>query len=460
LIANFLPNQETHITLDLRVHSHTSKPFDILSIMRLLFPTAYALALCVSTVLGHSWVEVFQEIDPASGNYTGNTGYIRHVFPRGVGFSDKSMLNQIPPPAAGVGPRVRPTDMICSQSQSTPYQSPGFPQLTVQAGALVASRYLENGHVTLPQNSPNKPVGSGLVYIYATTNSQPLPFLEVAKWTPNNTLAEGRLLAINNFDDGRCYQINGGAISTARQAAFPNPVPNAPTSKDELWCETDFQVPKDAAAGQLSIYWVWQWPTLPSGSNAGKDETYTSCADFNIVTSASTVKAAAAADTNTLADPMKLAVASFKNRAVNTTFPTVKSYYGPSNPNGAAGPAAVGSSPASVPSVPAAAPPAAPPAASSLSAPPYVPSGAPPAYTSAVVPAPATVTQTITEIITVPATQCIGKAPTAWPPWLPSNKKMLTITETQMVTITDDVVATAAPQRARHRHRRHMGERF
>ena len=34
----------------------------------------------------------------------------------------------------------------------------------------------------------------------------------------------GSLLAAQNFNDGRCYQINSRNISIARQQEFPNPV--------------------------------------------------------------------------------------------------------------------------------------------------------------------------------------------------------------------------------------------
>jgi hypothetical protein len=104
------------------------------------------------------------------------------------------------------------------------------------------------------------------VYIYGTTNAAAGHTLaDVASWTPTTPLSQGRLLAINNFDDGRCYQISNSPDFAVRKAAYPDPIPGQPASQHELWCETNFQVPSDAPAGSsMALYWVWQWPTLPN----------------------------------------------------------------------------------------------------------------------------------------------------------------------------------------------------
>ena len=55
----------------------------------------------------------------------------------------------------------------------------------------------------------------------------------------------GRLIAAQNFDDDRCYQINTGNISLTRQRKFPDPVEGQPESVHEQWCETDIAIPTD-----------------------------------------------------------------------------------------------------------------------------------------------------------------------------------------------------------------------
>jgi hypothetical protein len=59
-------------------------------------------------------------------------------------------------------------------------------------------------------------------------------------WTMDGTGGDerGSLLTAQNFDDGRCYQINGGNISVARQEEYPDPTPSQPRSINEQWCES------------------------------------------------------------------------------------------------------------------------------------------------------------------------------------------------------------------------------
>jgi hypothetical protein len=153
----------------------------------------------------------------------------------------------------------------------------------------VAIKYLENGHVTFPGTQPGKPSGAGVVRVFGTNqpNTQEL-LIEVLKWTTDGSGDDGRgrLLTVQNFDDGRCYQINDSEISVLRQREFPNPVSGIPGSSHEQCCVTDIMVPEDVPAGSLyTIYWVWQWPTKAGvpGPPHGKDEYYTTCSDLVVV---------------------------------------------------------------------------------------------------------------------------------------------------------------------------------
>lgn len=134
---------------------------------------------------------------------------------------------------------------------------------------------------------------SGTTYVFGTTQpSDAEKIVDVLAWNRNGSAGDGRgkLLAANNYDDGRCHQINSGNMSQARQLAFPNPVPGQPGTNVELWCETDVFLPSDLVPGSTyTAYWVWDWKTEPglaSGVVAGKDEYYTTCMDFDVVSEA------------------------------------------------------------------------------------------------------------------------------------------------------------------------------
>ena len=292
-------------------------------------------ALLASQAIAHSWIEQMNVID-AQGNYTGLPGYPRGYVDRASpGFSDSMMTYLLPPDSAG-RTRVNASDLLCMSTQRTANNNTqSFPSLFAQPGDYVAMKYLENGHVTLPQNQLGKPGSAGLVYVYATTTPIANETLtNVLSWTTNNTLDRGRLLSIQNFDDGRCYQINSGSISVARQKEFPDPVPGQPGSVHEQWCETDVQVPTDAQAGSLTVYWVWQWPTMPNVDPSlpdGKDEIYTTCSDFHIVTN-STINEVDPSEVQLLVqDPQMQANKNYTIRAANQTIPTNAMFLGPGN---------------------------------------------------------------------------------------------------------------------------------
>jgi len=296
------------------------------------------LATFVTSAAAHTWIEQMSVIG-SDGNYTGNAGYPRGYVERATpGFTDDDMTYLLPPDSAG-RIRVDSSDLVCMPTQrKANSNSANFPSLVVQPGDYVAMKYLENGHVTLPNNQVGKPGSGGLAYVYATTSpKENQTLLDVLSWTTNNSLSTGRLLTIQNFDDGRCYQINSGPISTARQKEFPNPIPGQPGTVHEQWCETDIQVPEDVQGGSLTVYWVWQWPTLPNmdpGIPDGKDETYTTCADFHISTNSSKITATNTHESGLIVqDPQMQANKQHSVRAANQTLPINQMFLGPGNIN-------------------------------------------------------------------------------------------------------------------------------
>jgi hypothetical protein len=243
----------------------------------------------------HTWIEQMMVIAP-NGTLVGDPGFARgNVLRDSAGFSDPTMVNLIPPDGRPIN-EIDPTDLMCKSTQTTQTQTDGSPRLQAAAGSGIALRYQENGHVTLPQNQPGKPTNRGTVYVYGTTQpSSDDAFLAIHRvWNADGTGGDGRgvLLSTQNFDDGQCYQVNGGTISEQRQQTYAHPADTLMGS--DLWCQQDIQIPSTAPSGQpYTLYWVWDWPTLPgtSGFPDGKQEIYTTCMDVDIVDGAETLSA-------------------------------------------------------------------------------------------------------------------------------------------------------------------------
>ncbi|KAF2861586.1 hypothetical protein K470DRAFT_214695, partial [Piedraia hortae CBS 480.64] len=238
---------------------------------------------------GHSWIEEYQVIGP-DGNYIGDRGFSRgYVGRTDPQFNGEAVKYQLPALDSGRN-RINSDDLLCHPSQRTSnYANPNYPKLKVRPGDFVAMKYLENGHVTLPWGQLGKPKASGTVFVYGTTKpSQQEKIADVLQWTRDGHGGNGKgfLMSAQNYDDGRCHQLNCGNISLTRQVLFPDHAPGQATTSLEQWCESDVQIPTSQPAGTLTTYWVWQWPTEPNADCTfpdGKDEYYTTCADFDVV---------------------------------------------------------------------------------------------------------------------------------------------------------------------------------
>jgi hypothetical protein len=258
------------------------------SIMMLVIILAVFFALYAPTV-AHSWIEELTVIAP-NGTFIGTPGYPRGNYLRSTaGYSDTTMTYLIPPSSRANVTQILPTDKMCKDTQQEAKQSDGSPRLQANAGAAIALRFQENGHVTLPQNQPGKPANRGFVYVYGTTQPKTGEnFLDVhGTWNADGTGGDGRgvLLSKQNFDDGRCYQVNSGKISETRQAKYTHTASQLMGA--DLWCQQDIQLPSNAPSGKpYTLYWVWDWPTAagvdPTYPN-GKAETYTTCMDVDVV---------------------------------------------------------------------------------------------------------------------------------------------------------------------------------
>ncbi len=197
------------------------------------------------------------------------------------------MVNLVPPNGRPNGPQILPADKICRDTQLTPNVTEGSPRLVTTSGSMITLLYQENGHVTLPETPAGKPANRGTIYIYGTADSRPddtlLAIHKIWNLAGDGGDRRGRLVATQNFDDGRCYQINSGTISKQRQVQFSH-VPDKIMSAD-LWCQNKIIIPQDAPVDRLyTLYWVWDWPTIAgtSGLPNGKAEIYTTCIDVSL----------------------------------------------------------------------------------------------------------------------------------------------------------------------------------
>ncbi|KAI9037947.1 uncharacterized protein KD926_011470 [Aspergillus affinis] len=249
------------------------------------------LLLLAVTSSAHTWVEQLMVIAP-NGTFIGSPGYPRGNVPRTApNFNDGTMTHILT--STGASNTTVKGDM-CMNSQKKQVQSPGNPRLQAAAGDPVALRYQENGHVTLPETQAGKPKNRGTVYVYGTTNPKDNDQLEAIHkvWNKDGSGGDKRgvLLSTQDFDDGQCYQINGGAISKERQNHFPHQADQLMGA--DLWCQQDIKLPQNLPSDKpYTLYWVWDWPTaqgVDPSLPAGKQEIYTTCMDVDVVSKPNT----------------------------------------------------------------------------------------------------------------------------------------------------------------------------
>ncbi|ORX97801.1 hypothetical protein BCR34DRAFT_160015 [Clohesyomyces aquaticus] len=298
----------------------------------------------ITAVNGHTWIEQLRNIDK-DGKYSGEYGYPRgYVAKTDPGYNSETDMNYQLPTEQQQPPFIDATNLLCHPNQRKPTQSKDkYPRLQAVPGGFMALRYMENGHVTLadPNGNIGRPEKGGTIYVYGTT--QPLEdekLVDVLQWKQDGSGGDKRgvLLATNNFDDGRCYEISDFALAKERMAEFPNyamgqaPRANATGQKGNfpLFCESNVALPKDAATGKpYTLYWVWQWPVAPGATPIfpkGKDQYYTTCMDVDVV---DTIKQDAQAKFPLVQqDATSLAVSDFASRTAILT-DAVKGELGP-----------------------------------------------------------------------------------------------------------------------------------
>ncbi|EON68471.1 hypothetical protein W97_07681 [Coniosporium apollinis CBS 100218] len=288
------------------------------------------LGLLAGQAVGHTWLEQLVAIDDR-GNYVGDYGYPRGYHARTEPKFDGPLNQHLLPLASSGRIAIDETDLLCHPSQRERQQiSNEYPRLQVAPGSYVAMKYTENGHVTLHTIGhpfPPDPKAGGTVFVYGTLEPKgDEKIMDVLKWTADGSGGDkrGKLLAIQNYDDGRCYQLNGSPVAAERSKTQANPLPGQPGSTSEQWCETDVQMPDDLESGQTyTLYWVWDWRAIPGldpGRPNGKEEYYITCSDVDVVNEPPRGKA-----NNALVqqDPQTAAVKNYKSRTAEVSAPTI-----------------------------------------------------------------------------------------------------------------------------------------
>lgn len=232
-------------------------------------PSPASLSIALLALAGasqaHSNVERLMRI-ANNGTMVGKEGYPRGFISRtNPAYSDPAVGWLIPPNGRPDGKVIHPDDKVASPPQRTANYTEQLPMLVASPGDFVALQYQENGHVTLPQNQPNKPLNRGTIYIYGTTDlAADANLLDILyQWTAdgNGGDGKGKLLATRNFDDGQCYQVNDGDISKTRVTTFAKPAENP--MGENLWCQSDVLLPSDIPVGKpYTLIWIWDWPTM------------------------------------------------------------------------------------------------------------------------------------------------------------------------------------------------------
>jgi hypothetical protein len=396
-------------------------------------------ALAVAPVaLSHTWIEQMRNVND-KGQYVGEYGYARGMFGKTDPGFDGTKMNFEIPAYQGGKIFIQNDTLLCHPSQRKQQQSQDkYPRLQAVPGGFIAMRYMENGHITKPNNQAGKPAHAGTIFVYGTTQpKENEKIADVLRWTQDGKGGDSRglLLTTNNFDDGRCYEINDTPIHQERAKEFPNYAMGQADTKGPgnypLFCETNVQIPKAAATGKpYTIYWVWQWPTAPGKDNSypkGKDEYYSTCIDVDIA-SANVALAADAEPQFALGqqDAMSKAVDDFASRTAAMT-DALKGEVGPIFGGGPQTPA---------PSVPGGAP--------SQPTPAPAPSGGAPSAPAPQAPKPSGQPQG-PKPTGQPLIPTLTKRPGAAPSSKASGGDVVYVTDTLVVTITASAPAQQTP---------------
>lgn len=118
----------------------------------------------------HSWVEQLRHLD-LNRTIVSNIGFIRGAVSRSdPAFTDDRLQYLLPPSGRDATQGILPSDSICRDTQQAAGSvNPSLPPLQARPGEHIALQYQEDGHVSLPEATPQK-ANSGAVFIYGTSS--------------------------------------------------------------------------------------------------------------------------------------------------------------------------------------------------------------------------------------------------------------------------------------------------
>ncbi|KAI1454528.1 hypothetical protein F4805DRAFT_308511 [Annulohypoxylon moriforme] len=227
------------------------------------------LATAAPAVNAHSWVEQVRQID-LTGAFTGSMGYpIGYMNRSAPDFNDSLAQNKILNTASNPA--------VCKPKAGA-YDK--LNRLSAAAGDYVALVYQENGHVTQPYLTP-RPYRDGIVNVYGTLHHEDSDGINdvLNSWTADGKggNGKGQLLGTHYYDDGQCYQNAGHNFAIPIYASRYHEY-----GLEELYCQTDFQLPEDLPeSGTYTVMWVWDWPLITTDTT-NTTEIYTSCAEIEL----------------------------------------------------------------------------------------------------------------------------------------------------------------------------------
>jgi hypothetical protein len=205
---------------------------------------------------GHSWIERALKVEPTTRQFFGSEGFPRGYIPRtDPAFNDEDYIWRLP---------YTGTAYYTGEENINKYPfnaNPSHAMLEAAPGDFIAILHFENGHTTVPESSPDKPLNRGTIFLYGTDDprdEEKLFDVHLA-WNKDGTGGDkrGRLLSTRNYDDGQCYEARGEGLALQRATTL-GVDPMTP-----LACQSDLQLPDDLEPGSIyTIYWYWDWPNL------------------------------------------------------------------------------------------------------------------------------------------------------------------------------------------------------
>jgi hypothetical protein len=117
---------------------------------------------------GHTWIEQLRNVND-KGQYVGEYGYPRGMVSKtDAGFDGFAMNFEIPAYQGRLF--INESTALCHPKQTKQVQSSDkYPRLQAVPGGFIAMRYMENGHITKPENQKGKPAKAGTIFVYGTT---------------------------------------------------------------------------------------------------------------------------------------------------------------------------------------------------------------------------------------------------------------------------------------------------